>query len=105
MGKWAEAEGRGDEFHQQVFRAYFVDGLNIARTEVLKIAALAAGLDADVGLANLRKGQYRQAVDIDWQRAHRLGISAVPTFLINGRKLTGAQPYSNLKEFVANALV
>ena len=31
MGKWAESKGKGDEFHKAVFRAYYVDGINIAK--------------------------------------------------------------------------
>ena len=41
LGKWAEVAGRGEAFHQEVYRAYFVEGKNIARPEVL--VELAAG--------------------------------------------------------------
>jgi predicted DsbA family dithiol-disulfide isomerase len=27
LGKWAETKGKGDEYHDAVFRAYFVDGI------------------------------------------------------------------------------
>ena len=36
LGKWAEALGKGDEFHIAVFHAYFAAGRNIADTSVLK---------------------------------------------------------------------
>jgi len=35
LGKWAETKGKGNEYHDAVFRAYFVDGRNIAKTDVL----------------------------------------------------------------------
>ena len=35
LGKWAESEGKGYQFHNAVFRAYFVDGKNIGKTPVL----------------------------------------------------------------------
>ena len=44
LGKWAEEKGRGEEFHHAVFRAYFVDGINIARIEELVSLAKMAGL-------------------------------------------------------------
>ena len=30
LGLWSESNNRGDEFHAAVFKAYFVDGKNIA---------------------------------------------------------------------------
>ncbi len=95
--------GRGEAFHHQVFSAYFARGRNIAELDVLKKIAVSIGLDGDEGLDVLEKGQYRQTVDDDWQRSRRLGITAVPTFHIDGRMLTGAQPYTVLKDFVINA--
>jgi predicted DsbA family dithiol-disulfide isomerase len=53
LGKWAEALGKGDEFHQAVFQAYFVHGRNIADISVLKGIAGTIGLDgrlAETGL-------------------------------------------------------
>ena len=35
LGKWAEAQGQGDRFHRAAFRAYFVDGKNIAEIPIL----------------------------------------------------------------------
>jgi predicted DsbA family dithiol-disulfide isomerase len=45
LGKWAEALGKGDEFHKAVFQAYFADGRNIADISVLKEIAGTIGLD------------------------------------------------------------
>ena len=30
LGKWAEEQGAGEAFHMAVYRAYYVDGCNIA---------------------------------------------------------------------------
>ncbi len=35
LGKWAEEKGRGEDFHAAVFRAYFADGKNIGKQQVL----------------------------------------------------------------------
>jgi len=43
--KWAESRNKGEEFHNAVFRAYFVDGLNIARIPVLVTLAESIGLE------------------------------------------------------------
>jgi predicted DsbA family dithiol-disulfide isomerase len=42
----------------------------------------------------------KQAVDDDWKRPHALGITAVPTFVVNSARLVGAQPYKALERFL-----
>jgi hypothetical protein len=43
---------------------------------------------------------FKGAVDRDWEQAYQAGIKAVPTFVINGRTLVGAQPYAALKNLI-----
>ena len=102
MGKWAEDMGRGEPFHLAVFRAYFARGRNIARPDVLKAVAEAAGLDGAEALRVLESGKYTLAVDEDWHRSRQLNVTAVPTFRIDGRMLTGAQRCEVLKEFIVH---
>lgn len=100
LAKWAESQGKGDVFHAAAFRTYFVDGKNIARMENLIDIAVSVSLDPDEARRVVEERTYREAVDADWQRAHRLGITAVPTFLYGKGRLVGAQPYEALKQFV-----
>jgi predicted DsbA family dithiol-disulfide isomerase len=100
LGKWAEEQGCGEAFHRAVFHAYFAEGLNIARLDVLRNLAEHVGLDPDRAIEALDIRQYREAVDEDWQRARRLGVNAVPTFQMQGRVLVGAQSYEALVNFV-----
>lgn len=100
LGKWAASEGKGEEFDQAAFRAYFVDGINIALTpELLKLAA-SVGLPKAKAEEVLEKRSFRKAVDSDWDRARKLGISMVPTFTVDGNALVGAQPYTAMERFM-----
>ncbi len=103
LGKWAESRSCGEAFHQAVFRAYFADGLNIAQLPVLKDIAQAIGLPGREAEAVLADGNYRTAVDQDWQRSRSMGITAVPTFNFAGQLLVGAQPYAALADLVRSA--
>jgi predicted DsbA family dithiol-disulfide isomerase len=94
--KWAESYGRADAFHHAVFRAYFVDGKNLYDIETLATAADSVGLRGEALAEVIRQQTYRAAVDQDWLRSHQLGITAVPTFRLNGEMLVGAQPYEKL---------
>ena len=100
LGKWAENCGRGDAFHNAVFKAYFANGLNIATDTVLMDIAQSVDLDPLEARTVIEQGQYRDAVDRDWQRSRHMGISAVPTFVINRQRLVGAQTYQDLTRFI-----
>jgi predicted DsbA family dithiol-disulfide isomerase len=100
LAKWAEEQGKGDEYHRAVFKAYFVDGTNIGKPdEILDIAA-SLGLSRDDAQQVIETRSFRQAVDEDWGRSRALGITGVPTFIMNDRRVVGAQPYDVLERFV-----
>ena len=100
LGKWAESQGKGDEFHQAVFKAYFADGLNIGNTETLIKLGTTVGLPEKEIQPILENRTYKDAVDSDWTRAYKFGITAVPSFMIQRKVLVGAQPYDVLKKFL-----
>ncbi len=100
LGKWAEKEGKGDAFHEAVFRAYFVEGKNIARIPVLVEVAESAGLPGGEAHQMLGSRMFKNEVDRDWQRSVSMGITAVPTFLVGRSAVVGAQPYENLEQIV-----
>jgi predicted DsbA family dithiol-disulfide isomerase len=99
--KWAETRGQADAFHNAVFRAYFAEGKNLHAVETLAAAAESAGLRGGDLEEALRSNAFKTAVDQDWLRARQLGITAVPTFRMNGDNLVGAQPYEPLAAFLA----
>jgi predicted DsbA family dithiol-disulfide isomerase len=78
LGKWAESEGRGETFHDAMFRAYFVEGRNIGKIQEL----------VDVA----------RSVELSGKEA--MGVTAVPTFLLDQRFVVGAQPYEVLEELL-----
>jgi len=100
LGKWAESKGKGSEYHNEVFRAYFVDGTNIGSPHELLHIATSIGLPSEDAAETLQKRSFREAVDRDWARSRAMGIRAVPTFVLKGQSLVGAQPYESLVRFV-----
>ena len=103
LGKWAEASGQGDEFHMAVFHAYFADGRNIADISVLKEIVGKIGLDGRTAEQVLAEKTFKEAVDHDWEYSRTCGITAVPTFMVDGRRVIGAQPYQALADLVTAA--
>jgi predicted DsbA family dithiol-disulfide isomerase len=100
LSKWAEAEGKGDEFHNAVFRAYFVEGMNIAKADVLVGLSESIGLSGDEARRVVQERTFREEVAADWTRSRVLGITAVPTVIMGARGIAGFQPYEVLEQFL-----
>ena len=96
LGKLAEKEGKGDDFHNAVFRAYFADGLNIGLPPVLVELGSSVGLSEEQIQDVIENRLFKEAVDKDWTRSYQMGVTAVPTFMMNGMSFAGAQPYEKL---------
>jgi len=103
LAKWAETRPGGDTIHDALFRAYFVDGRNIALIDTLIQVAEQAGLPKDEARKVLESRRFKEAVDTDWQRSKELGITGVPTFVVGDRAVVGAQPYEELEALVTSA--
>ena len=103
LGAWADTQPGGEAIHDALFRAYFVDARDIGNPEVLVEIAAAVGLPADQAREVLEKRTHQAAIDDDWEKSHRYGVTGVPTFVIGGNGVVGAQPYEALEELVRKA--
>ncbi len=100
LGKWAEEQGVGEAFHMAVYHAYFAEGFNIAKPEILAGIAESCDLNPDVALQAIDKHSYAAHVDSDWQRASQLGVTAVPTSIYKQKPLVGFQSYENYRRLL-----
>jgi predicted DsbA family dithiol-disulfide isomerase len=103
IGKWADTLENGDELHDQIYRAYFVDAKNVGDPEVLIDLVQKASLDADAAREVLEKRLFEEAVDADWEKSRRYGVTGVPTFVAGGYGVVGAQPYETLEKLLLEA--
>jgi len=83
------------------FKAYFVEGKNIAKFPVLLDLAASVGLPREEAETVLSTRAFKDPVDEDWAISRAKGITAVPTFVIHQDTVVGAQPYETLKAFMA----
>ena len=104
LSKWAEEKGKGDEIHDALFRAYFVDVKNIGKVEPLAEIAQSVGLPPDEATDVLLSHKYKEAVDEDWRRCAAYGVNAGPTFLAGKYLMVGAQPYEELERLVQHVM-
>lgn len=104
LSKWAEEKGKGEEIHDALFRAYFVDVKNIGKVEPLVEIAQSLGLPTDEATDVLLSRKYKNAVDDDWRRCAAFGVNAVPTFHAGRYLMVGAQPYEELQRLIEHVL-
>lgn len=88
----ATLEGCADRVVEAVFRAYFLGGLDIGDGETLAAVAATAGLDEAEVRRYLASGAGVEEVRAEEHRVRRLGIHAVPCFVLEpGYAISGAQ--------------
>lgn len=98
-GEYAKEQGRFEQFHHAVFQAYFSERKDIGSVEVLKQIGKDAGLDADSLEDALNTGKYLRVLEVAKEEATRLGITAAPTFLFDGKeRIVGAQSMDVFRE-------
>lgn len=100
--EYAREKGKANEFHHIIFRKVYADGFDLSQWNVLRAAAAEAGLDADDMQLVVESGKYTAEVagQVNW--AQRIGVTGVPTYVINNKyAIVGAQPYEAFKNALA----
>ena len=89
---YADREGRQDEVSEELFKAYFVEGLDLTNAETLADVAARAGLDRAAALAYVTSDADRALVEQADLEARNAGIGGVPFFIFNRKVgVSGAQ--------------
>ncbi len=90
---WAGLEERQPQVVDAIMRAFWVEGRDIGRPEVLSEIAATAGMDAAMVARLLASDADRDEIIARDAHARERGIKAVPTFIIGNRHaVEGAQP-------------
>lgn len=106
---YARGEGRHAAMHAAIYAAYWQQGRDIGRIDVLVEVGRAVGLDPSGLRVALDIDQCTARVEEDERRAERLGLSAVPAWVLTeGRAGTGVaadirvglQGYEELRAWV-----
>jgi len=103
--EYARLHGKLNEFHKIVFHKVYGEGLDPSNWDVLRSAATEVGLDADDMQGKVESGTYTEEVANQVQWAYQIGVSGVPTYVINDRyAIVGAQPYEVFKNALTQIL-
>ena len=98
---WARAQNRFDDYHNEVFRAFFERGEDIGDVEVLIALSLKLEFDSNSLRQALISHEFVASVLADEREAARLGVTGVPAFVADRRAaLSGVQPIENLRKLI-----
>ena len=95
----ANDQGRFWEYHDRLFA-----NQSKLSTPDLKQHAADLGLDTAKFNACVDSRRFQKDVDADMDAAQLLGVSGTPHFFINGRALSGAQPFEAFKAVIDEEL-
>jgi predicted DsbA family dithiol-disulfide isomerase len=92
LGALGEHRGVGVALHERLMHAYFTEGLDVGDHAVLARLGAEVGLDAEEAQGWLGSGGGADDVRAGLAEAAELGITAVPTYVVDRRFLVpGAQ--------------
>ena len=95
----ANAQGKFWEYHAKLFQ-----NQNDLGADKLATYADQVGLDKGKFTDCLSKKPYAAAIDKDMADGSKVGVNGTPAFFINGRMLSGAQPFYKFKEIIDDEL-
>ncbi len=90
--QYAREHGKATEYNHAVFVAFFQQGRDIGKLDVLAAIAGEIGLDAADFRAAVESGRYRQQHQQALRQAQAAQITAVPTIIVGHRRLQGLYP-------------
>jgi predicted DsbA family dithiol-disulfide isomerase len=94
---WAAGQDRQTDMLEALHRAHFQEGIDIGSHAALAEVAARIGLDGEAAFAYLESDAGTSAVSADLDEARELGITSVPTFVIDGKyAIQGAQESATL---------
>ena len=95
----AAEQGKFWEFHDKMFE----NQKALSRAD-LETYASAVGLNLGKFKAALDSGKFKARVDEELQAASKVGARGTPAFFINGKLVSGAQPFENFKKVIDEEL-
>lgn len=93
--------GHYDLFHENMFHAYFTEGLDIGNPDVIAAVAKKSELDEQDIINAIHDGRYASRLNEARKEGELLGLTGVPLFIIdNKHKITGAQPIATFRNLL-----
>jgi len=94
-GEAAHRQGKFWEMHDRIFA-----NQSRLEPEIFEGYAQEIGLDMERYRADVASSPVKERISADIEEARRLGVTGTPGFFVNGRFVSGAQPYETFKRLI-----
>jgi len=99
--EYARDVGRYDSFHQNIFHAYFTEGMDIGKLDVIADIARKSDLDEKETLDAVRDERYASRLNETRKEGELIGLTGIPLFIIENKyQITGAQAMETFRHFL-----
>lgn len=90
--EYARDAGAYEAFHENMFHAYFTEGLDIGSMDVIAAVAAKSGMAGKELLAAASDGRYKLRLEEAAKEGRLIGLTGIPLFIVNNQhKIVGAQ--------------
>jgi protein-disulfide isomerase len=95
----AHRQGKFWEMHDLIFE----NQQNMSEQAYVSYAEQ-IGLDVEKFKADMASDEVKAVIDADSQEANALGVSGTPAFFVNGKHMSGAQPFPAFQALIDEEL-
>jgi len=95
----AKEQNRFWEYHDKIFQ-----NQRTLEDADLQRFATELGLDADAFNTCLASGKFKSDIMKDQREGSQAGVTGTPAFFVNGRFMSGAQPFEKFKAMIDQEL-
>jgi len=95
----AHRQGKFWEMHDRIFA-----NQRALEPDIFEGYAEAIGLDMDRYRVDIASADVKKRIDADMSEARRLGVTGTPGFFLNGRFVSGAQPFERFQTLIDEEL-
>ena len=105
---WIRAEfgdARAIDFAKAVYRAYFVDGVNVG--EPAAVMRIAGGLGIDAGAVNegMNSASIKDRLRAEVEQAQARGVFGAPFMIVDGESFWGFDRFDQMEMFLKNGKI
>ena len=93
VAEYAKEQGKFDQFHLAVFKAYWEEAKNIGLRSVIHEIGRGCGFGVVEIDRCLDEGRYTQTIKMQSEEAKHLGINGIPSYVIGGSIIEGLKFY------------
>ena len=98
LGYWGQTKYDNEKIHDELYKSYFINKKNVYEIDVLLNAASKAKLPQEEAKEILEKRTYKDVIDKHWEYSYKLGVTGVPTYILDKSYLVGAQQEDNFHQ-------